>query len=273
MGGYCGMPEEPVIARAALHFWEEPCISGTNGSGTVFFSGCSLHCVFCQNSEISVKNKGKAITVYELAEVFKKLEFNGAHNINLVTPTHYAMAIIKALDIYKPSIPIVYNSSGYENVNTIKMLKDYIDIYLMDFKYFDNCKSKIYSNSADYPSVCKAALIEAYKQHPKCVFEGEIMKKGLIVRHLLLPQSTNDAIKIFEWVKANTPNAYFSLMSQYVPLEKALNMPIINRRVTEREYDKVCNFIINSNFENCYFQEQSSASEDYIPDFDFTGVI
>lgn len=272
IGGACQMPSTPVLARAALHFWEEPSISGQNGSGTVFFSGCSLHCVFCQNSVISANNRGKVFSIRELADVFKNLEQQGAHNINIVTPTHFASSIIAALDVYKPNIPIVYNSSGYENVDTLKMLQEYVDIYLMDFKYIDQDKARLYSNAFDYPNICKAALIEAYKQQPNCIFKDDIMQKGVIVRHLLMPQSTNDAIRIFDWVKENLPNSYFSLMSQYLPLYKASDMPIINRKITEREYDKVVNYILDSGYENCYIQELSSAKKDFIPNFDFTGI-
>lgn len=272
IGGVCQMPSEPIVARAALHFWEEPCISGKNGSGTVFFSGCSLHCAFCQNSVISVNNKGKSISVYELANVFKNLERQGAHNINLVTPTHFVDCIIDALDIYKPNIPIVYNSSGYENIDTLKRLEDYIDIYLMDFKYIDSCKAQMYSNAFNYPDLCKNALIEVYKQQSNCILKDGIMQKGVIVRHLLMPQSTNDAIYIFDWVKETLPNSCFSLMSQYLPLYKASDMPIINRKITKREYEKVVNYILESGFENCYIQELSSAKKDFIPQFDFTGI-
>ncbi|MBE6809967.1 MAG: radical SAM protein [Ruminococcaceae bacterium] len=271
--GVCCMPNTPVLSRAALHFWEEPAISGTNGSGTVFFSGCSLHCVFCQNSDISYNNKGKAITINQLSDIFRKLENDGAHNINLVTPTHFANSIIKALDIYKPSIPIVYNSAGYESIETLKLLKDYVDIYLMDFKYIDSKKSTMYSKASDYPQICKAALLEVYSQQSKCEFNKEnIMQKGVIVRHLLMPSATRDAIEIFDWVRTNLPNAYFSIMSQYIPLHKAKDMPVINRKITSREYNKVIDYIANSEFENCYIQERSSADENYIPNFDFTGI-
>ena len=272
IGGFCDMPHKAVVARAALHFWEEPSISGKNGSGTVFFSGCSLHCVFCQNSDISTNNKGKPISSTELSEIFKKLENQGAHNINLVTPTHFSDVIIKALDIYKPSIPIVYNSSGYESVESLQKLKDYIDVYLLDFKYIDAEKARLYSNAPDYPNVCKSALLEAYRQQGECLFKNGIIQKGLIIRHLLMPQATKDAISIFDWVRENTPNAYFSIMSQYIPLGQALNMSVINRTVTAREYNKVVDYIANSNFENCYIQERSSADKNYIPDFDFTGI-
>lgn len=272
IGGVCRSPEEPRVARAALHFWEEPSISGTNGSGTVFFSGCSLHCVFCQNSDISIKNKGKAVSVNELAYIFKTLENEGAHNINLVTPTHYVHSIIDALDIYKPKIPIVYNSGGYESAETLKKLRGYIDIYLMDFKYIDDNKARLYSHAVDYPQVCKSALLEAYSQQNECVFKDSIMQSGLIVRHLLMPGATRDAMACFDWVKENTPNAYFSLMSQYLPLGSAKDMPIINRKVTRREYNKVVNYILDCNFYNCYIQELSSADKNFIPDFDYTGI-
>lgn len=272
IGGVCGMAGTPTVARAALHFWEEPSISGKNGSGTVFFSGCSLHCVFCQNEDISTKNKGKAISVHKLADIFKNLEEQGAHNVNLVTPTHFVDSIIEALDIYKPNIPIVYNSSGYESVDTLKCLQGYVDIYLMDFKYSDDNKARLYSNAPDYPDACKAALLEAYRQQNKCAFKDGIMQKGLIVRHMLMPQATRDAIAVFDWVRQNTPNAYFSFMSQYLPLGKALEMPVINRKVTSREYNKVVDFILESGFNNCYIQERSSAVKNFIPDFDYTGV-
>lgn len=272
INGFCGMPQQVSVARASLHFWEEPCISGKNGSGTVFFSGCSLHCVFCQNALISQKNIGKNITNERLAQIFKELEDKGAHNINLVSPTHYVPQIINALEIYRPNIPIIYNSSGYENVETIRLLKDYIDVYLVDFKYIDSKKAFLYSNDINYPDICKKALLEAYSLEGNCVFKNGIIQKGIIVRHLLMPQATNDAISIFDWVRENLPNAFFSLMSQYLPLGKALNMPIINRKITKREYYKVTNYIIQSGFENCYIQELSSADKSYIPEFDFTGI-
>ncbi len=272
IGGVCGMPSVPVVARAALHFWEEPCISGENGSGTIFFSGCSLHCAFCQNQDISTMNKGKMITVNELADIFKKLEEQGAHNINLVTPTHFVDSIINALDIYKPNMPIVYNSSGYESVETLKRLQGYIDIYLMDFKHLNDDKADLYSNAPEYPDICKSALLEAYRQQSECVFKDRIMQNGVIVRHLLMPQATRDAIAIFDWVRENMPNAHFSIMSQYVPVGKAMSMPIINRKVTIREYNKVVNYISESCFINCYIQDRSSADKNYIPDFDFNGL-
>lgn len=272
LNGFCKMPLLPKAARAALHYWEEPCISGKNGSGTVFFSGCNLQCVFCQNYQISHGGDGKIITYERLANIFKELEDKGAENINLVTPSHYIYAIKKALDIYKPKIPVVYNSGGYDDAKSLKSLEDYIDIFLMDLKYLDPERAKLYSCAFDYPSVSQNALKEAARQQPNCVFEDGMMKKGVIVRHLLLPQGTNEAIKVFDWVKENTPNAYFSIMSQYTPFGKAKEMPIINRPVTKREYNKVVDYICNSGFENVYIQSRMSSSEEYIPDFDFLGI-
>lgn len=272
VGGFCRMPLEPNVARAGLHLWEEPPISGKNGSGTVFFSGCSLSCVYCQNAKISHLNYGKQISVKRLAEIFKELEQSGAHNINLVSPTHYVNSIIEALNIYKPKIPVVYNSSGYENINIIKLLENYVDIYLFDLKYLSSDRALLYSGAADYSEFAQNAILEGYRQKGRAVFENGIMKSGVIVRHLLLPQGTEEAKNVFLWVKENAPDAYFSLMSQYVPMGKAKEMKIINREVTKREYEKVVAFILESGFENCYIQELSSATKEYIPDFDLTGI-
>ena len=267
-GGFCKQPLAPKIARAALHFWEEPSISGERGSGTVFFSGCNLGCVYCQNAAISHTGKGKTVTAARLAEIFAELEEKGAENINLVTPTHFVTAIKEALDIYRPNIPIVYNSGGYESVETLSGLEKYIDIYLMDFKYADNAKALKYSKAADYVDVAGLALKEAYAQKPKCVFKNGIMQTGVIVRHLLLPAATNDAIKIFDFVRQNMSGAYFSLMGQYIPVNEACSDAVIGRKITEREYNKVADYILSSGYQNCYFQELSSASTDYVPDFD-----
>ena len=273
IGGFCKMPLLPTIAKATLHFGEEPPISGKNGSGTVFFSGCSLNCIYCQNYDLSHSLLGKTVSVERLAQIFKELEQKGAHNINLVTPSHYALTIKEALDIYRPQIPIVYNCSGYESVETLKMLKGYIDIFLFDFKYINSDKAKLLSCAPDYPQIAEKALKEAYKQQENCIFDSNgILQKGVIVRHLLLPQSTNDAIKIFDFVRNTTPNAYFSLMSQYVPMGKAETVPQINRKVTKREYEKVVNYILDSGFSNCYIQEMASATKEYIPNFDLSGV-
>ena len=274
LNGYCKMPLLPRVARAALHFWEEPCISGTKGSATVFFSGCSLGCVYCQNFEISHEGYGETISAERLAEIFKSLEEQGAHNINLVNPSHFALAIKKALDIYRPKIPIVYNSGGYDSVQTLKMLEPYIDIYLMDLKYNSSERAELYSDAVDYPEVAKNAILECVRQQPNCIFdENGIMQKGVIIRHLILPQATREAMEIFDWVKFNANNAYFSLMSQYIPCGKANEYKILSRRITAREYEKVVNYILDNNFENCYIQERNSADEKYIPSFELNGVI
>ena len=270
--GFCKMPLLPKAARADLHFWEEPPISGKKGSGTVFFSGCTLNCVFCQNYDVSHNAKGKVITYERLAEIFYELEQKGAHNINLVSPTHYATAIKKALDIYKPKIPVVYNSGGYERVEALKMLEGYIDIFLLDLKYLSNDRAELYSGAKDYPIYAQKAVIEAVRQQPECIIQNGIMKKGVIVRHLLMPQGTREAMAVFDFVRENAPTAYFSIMSQYVPFGKALDMPIINRRVTDREYKKVIDYICGFDFQNVFIQEKNSADKKYIPDFNFNGV-
>ncbi len=268
IGGFCKAPQNPKIARADLHFWEEPPISGTNGSGTIFFSGCSLSCVYCQNYNVSRSLSGKTVSVKELANIFYNLEQKGAHNINLVTPDHYVYAIKEALRLYKPSIPIVFNSGGYVLKEQLKVLEDYIDIYLLDYKYIDKQKAKKYSGAEDYPEVVKNAVDFAVKAQPESIFDQNgIMQKGVIIRHLLLPLSTNDAIKIFDSVKSEYKNIYFSLMGQYIPVGNAEKFPEINRKITKREYEKVVNHILISGFENCFFQELSSADKKFIPDF------
>lgn len=262
------MPLLPKVARADLHFWEEPVISGENGSGTVFFSGCSLGCVYCQNEEISHKGKGKIISYRQLADIFRELELKGAHNINLVNPTHYTYAIRKALEIYKPSIPIVYNSGGYDTESQLEILADYIDIYLMDLKYLNLENALKYSLASDYPEIAKRAIKKAVGLQPEVEIENGIMKKGVIIRHLILPSQTREAMAVFDYVNKNFKNTYFSLMSQYIPIGKALNMPPINRKITDREYNKVLDYICATDFENIFIQERKSADKKYIPDFD-----
>lgn len=267
INGFCKMPLQLRVARADLHFWEEPSISGKNGSGTVFFSGCPLSCVYCQNYSISHECNGKAITPQELSEIFKMLEEKGAHNINLVTPTHYVIGIKEALELYKPKIPIVYNSSGYERVEVLKTLEGLVDVFLLDLKYLSNDRALRYSEAEDYPEYAKSAIKEAYRQQPHCVFKDGIMQKGVIVRHLLLPQGTREAMAVFDWVRENTPYAYFSIMSQYIPDGKAESCPEINRKVTKREYNKVLDYICGFDFPNVYIQENSSADKKFIPEF------
>lgn len=271
--GFCSSPEEFRVARAALHFWEEPCISGKRGSGTVFFSGCNLKCVYCQNSEISIQNKGTAVSSDKLIEIFEKLIAEGVENLNLVNPTHYAVQLKELFEKWHCPVPIVYNSSGYESVETLKMLSGIVDIYLPDFKYIRGDKAKRYSRAQDYPETAKAAIAEMLRQQPQCVFENGIMKKGVIIRHLILPANTNSSIEIIDYFKDNFQGAYLSLMAQYIPCTDLSEYPEISRKITEREYKKVLDHAVLAGLENVFVQELSSADEVYIPPFDFTGVM
>lgn len=271
--GVCRMPSLPVVARASLHFWEEPPISGTKGSGTVFFSGCSLGCVYCQNEEISHKRFGKKITVEELAEIFKKLELSGAHNINLVNPTHYLDAIEKAVSIYKPKIPFVYNSGGYDKEESIIRAAKFCDIFLMDLKYVSSDKAERYSKAKDYPDVAKKALIKCKELVGDNVYDNNgIMQKGLIVRHLMLPCGTNEAIEVINFVGENLKGADFSLMSQYTPCGNLENHKELQRKITKREYEKVLAVAEQTDIDNIYIQDLSSSNKEFVPSFDLTGV-
>lgn len=271
--GYCKMPTMPVVARAALHFWEEPCISGKNGSGTVFFSGCSLGCVFCQNSEISHKNFGKRITVERLSEIFKELEMKGAHNINLVNPTHYIDAIGEAFDIYKPGIPIVYNSGGYDTEEQIEKASRFVDVFLMDYKYRSDIRAKKYSKAENYPEIAEKAILKCANIVKENILDGSgIMQKGLIIRHLIMPQGTNDAIDIIKWVENNVPWCFLSLMSQYTPCGDLSGCNEINRKITRREHNKVLDFAAESKINTIFIQELTSSSEEFIPPFNLEGV-
>lgn len=272
--GVCGMPEGFVVARAAKHMWEEPCISGTKGSGTVFFSGCSLRCVFCQNYSISTEGFGKEISDSQLMNTFDSLIESGVHNINLVNPTHYAARLEKVLREYNSPVPVVYNSGGYEKVETLKRLEGLIDIYLPDLKYINDEKSKKYSGAPDYFRFASQAIKEMIRQTGSAVFDEEgIMKKGTVIRHLILPKNTNQSIEIINWFKDNVPNdTYISLMSQYTPIKQNESYPELNRRITPREYAKVLDYLLDSGFENIFAQEALSADEAYIPDFDLTGI-
>ena len=271
--GFCASPEAFKIARAALHFWEEPCISGERGSGAVFFSGCNLKCVYCQNFEISRENKGIEVSDERLIEIFESLIAQGAENINLVNPTHYAARLSALLKKWKSPVPIVYNSSGYESVETLKALDGLIDIYLPDFKYVRSDKATRYSAAQDYPEIAKAALAEMSRQTGRAVFDGEMMKRGMIIRHLILPQNTNSAIGIIDYVAENFPEAYLSLMAQYIPCTNLADFSEINRKITPREYDKVVNYAVEKGITKLFIQEISSADKKYIPPFDFSGVI
>ena len=271
--GVCGMGTLPVVARAALHFWEEPDISGTRGSGAVFFSGCALNCVFCQNAPISTERFGKPITVRQLADIFYRLEQQGAHNINLVNPTHFVPAIIEALRLYRPSIPILYNCGGYERAETLKSLKGLIDIYLPDLKYGRAETAKRYANAPDYFETATKAICEMLAQQPELVHgEDGMLQKGVVIRHRVLPGHVHEACGIMDWIKQHAPGAAVSLMGQYLPCGRANEFPELNRRLTAREYDRAMNHFLGLEFENGNLQQPSSAKKDYIPDFNLEGV-
>lgn len=270
--GFCRSKSGFRVARAALHFWEEPCISGKKGSGTVFFSGCNLRCAFCQNYEISAENKGVDITDEKLIDIFESLIAQGAENINLVNPSHYADRLASVLSRWKSPVPVVYNSSGYEEVETLRKLKGLINIYLPDLKYSRADKALRYAKAADYFDKASAAVLEMRRQ-VEDVFDGGRMKSGVIVRHLILPQNTNSAMEIIDWLGENLPDTYISLMAQYVPCGNLEPLPELNRTITKREYDKVVNYAIDKGMEKLFLQELSSADRKFIPDFDFTGVI
>ena len=271
--GFCNSPERFRVARAALHFWEEPCISGTKGSGTVFFSGCNLRCVYCQNYEISSENKGVQISDEKLIAVFENLIAQGAHNINLVNPTHYAPQLARVLSRWHSPVPIVYNTSGYESVKTLRMLDGLVDIYLTDFKYSRPEKAKLYSRASDYPAVAKDALCEMRRQIPTDIFNGDLMQKGVIIRHLILPSNTNSSLEILDYLAEKYADTYLSLMAQYTPCGDLASHPELTRRITPREYNKVVDYAVSKGFEKLFLQELTSADKNFIPAFDFTGVM
>jgi putative pyruvate formate lyase activating enzyme len=281
--GFCAMGETPVAARAFLHMWEEPCISGKRGSGAVFFSGCNLKCIYCQNYEISHYGRGREVTVRELADIFLTLRDKGAHNINLVTPTHFVPAIIEALGMAKNpcandrpplDIPVVYNTNAYDSIKQLNMLEKMIDIYLPDLKYISPELSKRYSGAPDYFEKASAAILEMYRQKGAPEFDAEgMMRKGVIIRHLVLPGHTAETMKILEWISANlSKDAYVSLMSQYTPCHLAREHERIGRRITRHEYDRVVSKFIKLGL-NGFVQERESASEEFIPDFDEVSLL
>ena len=271
--GFCGLGGAPKIARAALHFWEEPPISGENGSGTVFFSGCNLGCIFCQNKKISRGRFGKTVTPERLREIYEELINKGAHNINLVTPTHFADAVLASLEP-KLSVPVVYNCGGYESVETLKKFEGKIQIYLPDMKYSDNVLAKKYSAAPDYFETAKAAVKEMYRQTGKYdIGDDGIMKKGVIIRHLILPGQLENTKKVIDWVKNEFApgEVLFSLMSQFTPVE-GCNTDELYRRLTKDEYSEIADYLFESGIEDGFMQELSSAKEEYIPPFDLEGV-
>lgn len=274
--GFCGMGEKAVVAKAYLHMWEEPCISGSRGSGTVFFSGCNLRCIFCQNHEISHGRIGREYSTEELAKVFLSLRDKGAHNINLVTPSHFTAQIRSALELAKSDsftshpldIPIVYNTGGYDSVEELKKMEGMIDIYLPDLKYIKPDIAKRYSSAEDYFEAASAAVAEMYRQVGGPRFDADgIMKKGVIIRHLVLPGHIDNTIGVLNWISENMPkDIYVSLMSQFTPCYKACGHPVLDRHLTRHEYEKVEKLFVKLGI-NGYVQERTSATEEYIPDF------
>lgn len=275
--GVCGVSSEIMVARAALHYWEEPCISGKRGSGAVFFSGCSLHCVFCQNREISDGKEGKVISKERLSDIFIELAGKGANNINLVTPGQYIPDIVWAVNDAKSrgmKLPIIYNTSGYENVTELKLLEGIVDVYLPDFKYMDSTLSAMYSRAKDYPSVAKQALSEMVRQQPEVVIDDAtgLIQKGVIVRQLLLPGHVNDAKAVLKYLyDTYRDHVYISMMSQFTPIALK-DYPEINRTVTKREYERLVNYALEIGITNAFIQEGDVAKDSFIPAFDCEGV-
>lgn len=272
--GFCGMGDTIRAARAAKHLWEEPCISGTTGSGTVFFSGCTLGCVFCQNLRISREGFGMKITPQRLAEIFTELEQSGVHNLNLVTPTHFTPQILQALALAKPCIPVIMNSGGYERVETLRQWEGAIDIYLPDLKYFSPAISQKYSAAGDYFDFASQAILEMHRQQPELIWNGDLLQKGLIVRHLVLPGCMRDSMKLLDWLHENLPAESFllSLMSQFTPTPACKAVPELNRRITTYEYEKVADHARALGLQG-FGQERRSAREEYTPTFDLEGIL
>jgi len=275
--GFCKATDELMVARASLHMWEEPCISGDEGSGTVFFSGCSLGCVYCQNSSISKGLAGRIITIERLAEIFLELQNKGANNINLVTPDHYVLHIMEALDISRNKglkLPVVYNCSGYEKTETLRLLERYIDVYLPDLKYMSEEPAIKYSSCRDYFTVAARAIEEMVRQAGEARFdERGIMQKGVIVRHLALPGYLEDSKRIIKYLyETYGDRIYISIMNQYTPIVNSSKFPELNRKITEEEYEELVDYAIEIGVENGFIQEGDTASESFIPEFDGKGV-
>ena len=268
--GRCKSTDKIKIALYSIHNFEEPCISGENGSGTIFFSNCNMNCVFCQNYEISQLGRGKEITIEELANVMIKQQERNVQNINLVTPTSYALHIVEAIKIARKKglkIPIVYNTNGYESVETLKLLEGYVDIYLPDLKYYYDDLAKKYSKVDNYFQIATKAIQEMYRQVGAPVLdENEVMKKGLMIRHLILPNEVQNSKKVLKWIKENIDsNVYVSIMAQYFPTYKAKEIPEIARKITKEEYEKVENYLYELDLENGYIQELGEHEEEYVP--------
>ncbi|MEG1650402.1 MAG: radical SAM protein [Oscillospiraceae bacterium] len=274
-GGACQSESAARVARAAVHRGEEPCISGTEGSGTVFFSGCPLGCVFCQNSEISLGHFGKSVSDKRLSEIFKELCALGVHNINLVTPTHFTDAIINALELYSPPVPVVWNSSGYELAESLRRLEGKVSIFMPDMKYSDNRLASRYSNAKDYFEVAKEAILEMFRQVGAYKLdENGILQSGVIIRHLVLPENLENTFGVIDWVRDyfDDGDILFSLMAQYTPAGKLDGFPELKRPINAIEYEQVSRYLFDSGIEDGYIQDSDAAGEDFIPDFDLSGV-
>lgn len=271
--GFCGVGAAFRVARAALHHWEEPCISGKNGSGTVFFSGCSLRCVFCQNRAISHDCFGKDVSDKRLCEIFDELIEQGAHNLNLVNPTHYSERLARVLRDYRSPVPVVWNSSGYESVTTLQQLEGLVDVWLPDFKFSRADRAAAYAGAADYPARALDAIAEMKRQQPFNVFDGGLLRRGVMIRHLILPKNTNSALEILRLIAERFgTQTLVSLMAQYTPCGALDRFPELQRRITAREYEKVLAELEALGFQNAYVQEREAADESFIPPFDLTGV-
>lgn len=277
--GFCHVPADLKVARAALHMWEEPCISGANGSGAVFFCGCNMGCVFCQNYDIAHARNGRKLTPEHLFDIFLMLQDKGAHNINLVTPSHYIPQIITALTqakMYGLTIPVVYNTSAYEKVEVLRSLEGLIDVYLPDLKYFSSTLSSKYSAAPDYFEVASAAIAEMVRQIPAAVFETDedsLIKKGVIVRHLMLPGCEEDSRAVLQYLhKTYGEQIYISIMNQYTPLSTVAQFPELNRTISSKAYDRMIDYAISIGIENGFIQEGETASESFIPSFDGEGL-
>ena len=274
--GFCSMGETAVLSKVMLHKWEEPCISGTNGSGAIFFAGCSLRCAFCQNWEISHMRKGVAVDLDRLRDIFDELADQGAHNINLVNPTHFVPFIQKAFKRYQKRIPVVYNTHGYDSLDALHRMDGIVDVYLPDLKYTYSLPARRYSSAPNYFEVAKVAIDEMFRQvGPVQYDENGLLKKGVIIRHLVLPGQIDSAKDVIDYVADHFEkgSVLFSLMSQYIPCGEATRYPEINRRLTQEEYDEVSQYLMDSPIDNGFMQELDSADEQYVPDFDLSGVL
>ena len=272
--GFCGMPAYPVAARAAGHYWEEPVISGEYGSGAVFFSGCTLRCRFCQNYEISTQKHGFGLESARLREIFQHLVDEGHHNINLVTPTHFLPDILPALEPELP-VPIVYNCGGYERVETLRALEGKVDVWLPDMKYSDPRLSRLLSAAPDYVEVAKAAILEMYRQSGPAVVENGLLKRGVLIRHLILPGQVDNSVGVLEWIANSFPKGavLVSLMSQYVPMGPASKVPPFDRQITQEEYDTVLSWLYYFGLDDGFIQGPEAASLEYVPEFNGEGIL